>query len=78
MTRHASIGGQLTGDAYSLLANHHRPNDPARIAAEVHRLHADQHLTARDIAAALRLDHAQVITILANPSGTHTTLRGNQ
>jgi hypothetical protein len=68
MTRHGSIGGRLTGDAYAMLANQHRPTDPARVAAEVKRLHAEQHLTAIDISTALRIDHAQVINILASPT----------
>lgn len=63
MTARTSIGGSLN---YQELAMLHRPQDPLRLAAEVHRLHSDQHLTAIDISTALRIDHAQVINILAS------------
>ncbi len=59
MTR--TIGGTLD---YAALARLHEPTDPNAIASEVRRLHG-QGLTGRDIAAALRISHVQVNTILA-------------
>ena len=53
------------------VAEMHRPTDPALLAAAIRRL-ADNGLTERDIAAALRLDAAAVrrmLTITANSSG---------
>jgi hypothetical protein len=69
MTRRPSIGGVMTANAYAALAGQHRPRDPSRLAAEVHRLHATG-LSARDISQALRLPLDQTINVLsAMPSG---------
>lgn len=57
-----SIGGVLD---YELLAQLHRPRDPAALRSEVHRLATSQGLTAADIATALRLNLAQVREMLA-------------
>ena len=46
-----SIGGVMR---YDLLAQLHRPTDSAKLAIEVQRLAREQHLTAVDIATALR------------------------
>jgi hypothetical protein len=55
------------------LANQHRPSDPAALAAEILRLHADG-LSARDISTALRLPPDMVITILyGEPLHAHIT-----
>jgi hypothetical protein len=53
----------VTDAAYNTMANQHRPDDPAALAVEIRRLHADG-LTARDIAEALRLAPDVVINIL--------------
>lgn len=58
-----NIGGPLR---YDLLARLHMPSDPAALAEEVRRLSASG-LTATDIASALRVDLAQVRTLLAKP-----------
>jgi len=58
------IGGHLD---YSVLAQRHRPADLQQITKEIHRLHTDG-LTPRDIAMAMRLDHAEVINILGKSS----------
>jgi hypothetical protein len=50
--------------AYAQLANLHRPTDPAALAAEIRRLHANG-LTSYDIAAALRVAHDQIASTLA-------------
>jgi DNA-binding NarL/FixJ family response regulator len=63
MGRATRAGVAVTDADYNTMANQHRPTDPASLAAEIRRLHADG-LTSRDIAEALRLSHAQVITIL--------------
>lgn len=63
MSHRSSIGGALD---YRALARLHAPRDPARLAAEIHRLHSDQHLTARDIAGALGLDLSMVINVLSS------------
>lgn len=46
-------------------AERHRPRYPDAVAAEVRRLHREQHLTARDLAVAMRLDLAFVESVLA-------------
>jgi hypothetical protein len=48
---------------YDIKANKFRPTDPAALAAEIRRLHAND-LTARDIAEALRLAPDHVINCL--------------
>lgn len=48
---------------YESLANEHRPTDPDALAIEIHRLHRGG-LKPRDIASALRLDLAAVLTAL--------------
>jgi DNA-binding NarL/FixJ family response regulator len=53
----------VTDSDYNARASQHRPSDPAALATEIRRMHADG-LTSRDIAEALRLSHAQVIMIL--------------
>jgi hypothetical protein len=53
----------VTDADYNARASQHRPDDPAALATELRRMHADG-LTSRDISEALRLAHAQVITIL--------------
>lgn len=58
----ASIGGTLN---YAALSQLYRPRDPAHLAAEIHRLHSEQHLTANDISIALRVDHTTVVNVLA-------------
>lgn len=57
----------MTADAYTLLAQQHRPSDPARLAAEVVRLHNDLNLTTADISTALRMSHDDVVNILSSP-----------
>lgn len=54
------IGGALN---YALLAQMHRPTDPAALAAEVRRL-ASTGLSVQDISTALRIDLAQVHEML--------------
>ena len=56
-----SIGGVMR---YDVLAQLHRPTDSARLAIEVRRLAREQHLTAVDIATALRMHLTQVREIL--------------
>lgn len=48
---------------YATRANRHRPTEPALLAVEVRRMHADG-LTARDISTALHLALDSVIVIL--------------
>jgi hypothetical protein len=63
----SSIGGALDMAAYAVLAQLHRPTDPAALAAEMRRLHGSG-LTAQDIAAALRLAPDAVSKILSTPA----------
>ena len=51
-----------------VLADEHRPADPALLAREAQRL-AEQGLTLEDIGAALRLDPAAVGRLLALSDG---------
>jgi hypothetical protein len=53
----------VTDADYNARASRHRPDDPAALATEIRRMHADG-LTARDIAEALHLAHDMVINIL--------------
>jgi hypothetical protein len=53
----------VTDADYNTMANQHRPDDPAALATEIRRMHADG-LTARDIAEALRLAPDMVINVL--------------
>lgn len=55
------IGGALD---WRRLAEQHRPHDLTALAAEVRRLHAEQHMTPRDIAMALRLPITDVLDAL--------------
>jgi len=57
-----SIGGPLR---YDLLAQQHRPTEPAALQAEVRRLANEQRLSASDISVALRLSLPQVREMLA-------------
>ena len=57
---------------YDRLARIHRPSNPAVLAMEMRRLHANG-LTARDIAAALRLDIGQVLEALTAPNSPAVT-----
>ena len=66
MTARTNIGGVLDMTAYAQLAQLHRPTDPAALAAEIRRLHRSG-LSARDIAAALRLAPDAVINTLGAP-----------
>jgi len=67
------IGGELglsaldalTGRSYDDRAQRHRPTDPAALAAEVRRLNRTG-LSPLDIAAALRIDLAQVRNVLGS------------
>ena len=52
---------------YDKLARIHRPSDPAVLPLEIRRLRQNG-LTARDIAAALRLDLGQVLEALVGPT----------
>lgn len=63
MGRAPRAGDPVSNAAYDTRANQHRPTEPALLAAEIRRLHADG-LSARDISTALRLSHDMVITIL--------------
>ena len=49
---------------WRLLADMHKPTDPAAIAVEIRRLHSDDGLTARDISNTLRLDLGVVLQAL--------------
>lgn len=49
---------------YDQAAALHRPTDPVALASEIRRLARENHLTARDIAVALRLDIAFVLESL--------------
>ena len=51
---------------YDQRAQQHRPHDAEQLAIEIRRLHAN-HLSARDIAAALHLDLGWVREALGNP-----------
>ncbi len=59
----------LTGD-WGLLAEMHKPTDPAAIAAEIRRLRATG-LTPRDIANTLRLGLGAVLDALRTDGGGH-------
>jgi hypothetical protein len=60
----------VTDADYNARASQHRPDDPAALAVEIRRLHADG-LTARDIAEALRLAPDVVINILYSNGENH-------
>jgi hypothetical protein len=60
----------VTDAAYNARASQHRPDDPAALATEIRRMHADG-LTARDIAEALRLAPDVVINILYSNGENH-------
>jgi len=73
-----TIGGRLdwrdlvapsAGAPYDQRAQHHRPTDPALLAAEIRRLHGSG-LTAEDISAALKISLVQVREILARTGTT--------
>ena len=63
MIRHQRIAGRLD---YRALAEMNRPSDPAKIAAEIFRLH-EGGLTTNDISMALRMPLDTVINIIASP-----------
>jgi hypothetical protein len=63
-----TIGGPLGLAQYAVLANLHRPTEPAALAAEIHRLRRGG-WTARDIGAALRLAPDAVINVLGESHG---------
>lgn len=65
MSARTSIGGTLS---YQALAMLHRPTDPAKLAAEIMRMHGEQRLSAQDISVALRMDYDQVINIVSQPT----------
>jgi hypothetical protein len=50
-------------NSYEMRANLHKPSDPDAFALEIRRLHSEG-LKPRDIANALRLDLAAVLTAL--------------
>jgi hypothetical protein len=63
MGRATRAGVEVTDADYNARASQHRPDDPAALAVEIRRMHADG-LTARDISEALRLAPDVVINIL--------------
>jgi hypothetical protein len=60
----------VTDADYNARASQHRPDDPAALAVEIRRLHADG-LTSRDISEALRLAPDVVINILYSNGENH-------
>ena len=62
-----SGGATMNENSYRDRAEFYRPTDPAQLAAEVTRL-TRQGLKVRDIAAALKLNPAEVATILVQHS----------
>ena len=52
---------------WAILANLHRPTDPASLAASIREM-ADRGLKALDIAESMRLDIAVVLQALRAPS----------
>lgn len=60
-----NTGGVLDMGAYAMLAQQHRPSDPAQLAVEIRRLHHSG-LSRRDIATALRLNLEFVVNALAD------------
>jgi hypothetical protein len=67
MGRAPRAGDPVSNAAYDMRANQHRPDDPAALAAEVRRMHADG-LTARDISTVLRMPHDKIIMFLYGES----------
>jgi hypothetical protein len=65
---HAGDSATMRATTYDLAANRYRPTDSAQLAAEIQRLH-ENGLTARDIAAALRLAPDVVVAMLCNNHG---------
>ena len=67
MTARSSIGGLLGVAEYAALAQLNRPTDPKALVDEIRRLHRSG-LSARDIAAALRLAPDEVVNTLGAPN----------
>jgi len=74
---HDRIGGKLSAAGYAALANKHRPDDDAGLAAAARDL-ARQGLTTRDISQALQVTEDVIVALLQRADTQSDAARGDQ